>query len=103
MSFFRSAFQSTLLTHAREVFFVLHNADFFKFAKRLGTLLRKGFEHKSSTQRANNASCLISYFDVLLWAYGLSTFSNRLAVLRKLLSVAVKAEIWNSCEYQFDV
>jgi len=66
MSFFQSAFQSTLLKHAGEVFFVLGNADFFKFKKRLGTLLRKGFAHKSSTQRANNASWLISYFDVLL-------------------------------------
>ena len=31
MSFFRSALQSTLLKHASEVFFVLGNADFFKF------------------------------------------------------------------------
>jgi len=31
MFFFRSAFQSTLLKHAGEVFFVLRNADFFKF------------------------------------------------------------------------
>jgi len=31
MSFFRSAFQSTLLKHAGEVFFVLRNTDFFKF------------------------------------------------------------------------
>jgi len=31
MSFFLSAFQSTLLKHADEVFFVLRNADFFKF------------------------------------------------------------------------
>jgi len=31
MSFFRSAFQSTLLKHAGQVFFVLRNADFFKF------------------------------------------------------------------------
>jgi len=31
MSFLRSAFQSTLLKHAGEVFFVLGNADFFKF------------------------------------------------------------------------
>jgi len=29
MSFFRSAFQSTLLKHAGEVFFVLGDADFF--------------------------------------------------------------------------
>ena len=31
MSFFRSAFQSTLLKHAGEVFFVLGKADFFNF------------------------------------------------------------------------
>jgi len=31
MSFFRSDFQSTLVKHAGEVFFVLGNADFFKF------------------------------------------------------------------------
>jgi len=36
-------------------------------------------------QRANNASWLISYLDVLLWLYGLSAFSNRHAVLRKFL------------------
>jgi len=30
MSFFRSAFQSTLLKHAGEVFFVLRNAGVFK-------------------------------------------------------------------------
>jgi len=31
MSFLRSAFQSTLLKQVGEVFFVLGNADFFKF------------------------------------------------------------------------
>jgi len=31
MYFFRSAFHSTLLKHAGEVFFVLRNADFFTF------------------------------------------------------------------------
>jgi len=31
ISFFRSAFQSTLLKHDGEFFFVLGNADFFKF------------------------------------------------------------------------
>jgi len=31
MSFFQSAFQSTLLKHAGELFFVLRNADFFTF------------------------------------------------------------------------
>ena len=30
MSFFRNAFQSTLLKHAGEDFFALRNADFFK-------------------------------------------------------------------------
>jgi len=33
--------------------------------------------------------------------YGLSSFSNGHAVLRKLLSVAAKTKIWNSCEYQY--
>jgi len=45
-AFFRSAFQSTLLKHAGEIFQVLRNAVFFKFKKRLGTLLRKGLAHK---------------------------------------------------------
>jgi len=58
MSFFRSAYQSTLLKHAGEVFFVLPNA--------VQKCLRKSFAHKSFIQRANNASWLISYFDVLL-------------------------------------
>jgi len=31
MSSFRSTFQSILLQHAGEIFFVLGNADFFKF------------------------------------------------------------------------
>jgi len=31
LSFFRSAFQSTLVKHAGEVFFVLDNADFLMF------------------------------------------------------------------------
>jgi len=31
MSFFRSAFQSTLLKYAGEAFLVLRNADFFNF------------------------------------------------------------------------
>jgi len=31
MCFFRSAFQSTLLKHTGEVFFVLRNADLFTF------------------------------------------------------------------------
>jgi len=63
--FFRNDFQSTLLKHAGEVFFVLRNADFFKF-KNAPELLKKTFAHESFIQRENNASCLISYFDVLL-------------------------------------
>ena len=65
MSFYRNAFQSTLLKHAGKVFFVLRNADFFKL-KNASELswLRKSFVHKSFTQRANNASWLISYFDM---------------------------------------
>ena len=55
-----------LLKHAGEVFFVLRNANFFKFKNASELLLRKGFVHKSFIHRANNASCLISYFDVLL-------------------------------------
>jgi len=56
-------------------------------------------------QRANDASWLIRHFDIAYCyrLYGLSAFSNRHAVLRKLLSVSAKTEIWNSCEYQFDV
>jgi len=103
MSFFRSAFQSTLLKHAGDVCSVLRNADFFKFKKRLGTLLRKGFAHKSSTQRTNNASWLISYFDVLLWALRPFCVSQPTCGVAKILSVAAKTEIWNSCEHQFKV
>ena len=86
MSFFRSAFQSTLLKHAGEVFFVLGNADFFKF-KNASELTRKSFAHKSFIQRANNALWLISHFDVAYCfrLYGVSAFSNPHTVLRKLL------------------
>ena len=35
MSFFRSAFQSTLLKHAGEVLLVLRHVDFFKFKNAL--------------------------------------------------------------------
>jgi len=85
-SFLRSVFQSTLLKHAREVFFVLRNANLFQGKKSLGTLLRKSFAHKTFMQRANDASWLISYLDVAYCytLYGLSAFSNRHAVLRKL-------------------
>jgi len=66
MHFFRSAFQSTLVKHAGEVFFLFCVMQTFLVQKCLGTLLRKSFAHKSFMQRANNASWLISYFDVLL-------------------------------------
>jgi len=84
MSFFRSAFQSALLKHDGEVFFVLGNADFVKL-KNASDLLRKSFAHKSFIQRANNASWLVRHFDVAYCyrLYGLSAFSNRHAVLRK--------------------
>jgi len=65
LSFFRSACQSTLLKHAGDVFLVLRNADFWS-SKMPWNSLRKSFAHKSFMQRANNASWLISYFDVLL-------------------------------------
>jgi len=47
--------------------------------------MRKSFAHKSCIQRANNASWLISHFDVAncYRLYGLSAFCNRHAVLRK--------------------
>jgi len=66
--------------------------------------LRKRFAHKSLIQRSNNASWLISYFDVAycFWLYGLSALSNRHAALRKLC-VSAKTEIWNSYEYQLNV
>ena len=88
MPFFRSAFHSTLLKHAGEVFFVLGNADFFKFKNASKLTLGKpfGFAHKSFTQRANIASWLISHIDYAYCyrLYGLSPFSNRPTVLRKL-------------------
>jgi len=83
MSFFRSAFQITLLKHASEVF-VLHSANFLS-SKMPRNSLEERFAHKSFIQRANNASWLISYFGIayLYRLYGLSAFSNRHAVLRK--------------------
>jgi len=56
-------------------------------------------------QMTRHGLWLISYFDVAYCyrLYGLSAFSNRHAVLHKLLSVSAKTEIWNSCEYQFNV
>jgi len=41
MSFLRSAFQSTLLKHVGEVFFVLGNADFLKFKMPRNSLEEK--------------------------------------------------------------
>jgi len=84
MSFFRSAFQSTLLKHAGDFFFVLGNTGFFNF-ENASELLRKRFAQKIFIQRANNASWLISNFDLAYCyrLYGLSAFSNRHTVLRK--------------------
>jgi len=84
MSFFRSAFQSTLLKHAGEVF-LFCVMQTLQIHKCLGTLLRKSFAHKSLTQRADNASWLISHFDVgyCYRPYCLSAFSNQHAALRK--------------------
>jgi len=83
MSFLRSALQSTLLKHAGEFFFVL--VETFLSSKMPRNSLRKSFAHKSCIQRANNASRLISHFDVAYCygLYGLSAFSNRPTVLRK--------------------
>ena len=85
MSFFWSAFQSTLLKCASEVFFCFGQCRLFLIHKCLGTLLRKSFAHKNFIQKANNASWLISHFDVVCCysLYGLSAFSNQHAVLRK--------------------
>jgi len=44
-------------------FYVLGNADFFKF-KNASELTKKSFAHKSFIQKANNASWMISHFDV---------------------------------------
>ena len=84
MSSFWSAFQSTLLQHAGEVFFVLGNTDFFKL-KNASELTRKCFAHRSFIQGANNASWLINHFDVAYCyrIYSLSASSDRHAVLWK--------------------
>ena len=85
MSFSRSAFQSTLLKHSGEVllFWVMQT---FLSSKMPRNSFEEKFVHKSFIQRANNASWLISHFDVAYFyrLYGLSAFSNRHAVLQKL-------------------
>jgi len=86
MSSFRSVFKALCYNTLVKFFFffIQGNADFFKF-KNASELTRKSFFHKSFIQRANNASWLISHFDVAYCyaLYGLSAFSNRHAVLRK--------------------
>jgi len=59
--------------------------------------LKKSFAHKSSIQRASNASWLISYSDVLL---GFTAVLRFLTDLRRWepLSEGAKMEIRNSCE-----
>ena len=100
--FFRSTFQSTLLKHAGEVFLVKRNADFFKLknASEISwwkvLLIRVLYREQIML---HGWSVTLTYCYRL---YGLSAFSNRYAVLQKL-SVAAKKEIWNSCEYQFNV
>jgi len=79
MSFFRSAFQSALWKHAEA--FLLCVMQAFQVQKFLGTLLRKSFAHKSFIQRANNASWLISYFDVPT-AIGFTAFLRFLTDMR---------------------
>ena len=102
MSFFRSAFQSTLLKHAGEVFFVLRNAGVFKLknASELswGKVLLIRVWYREQIMRHCWSVTLTNCYR----RYGLSAFSNRHAVLRTL-SVAAKTEILNSCEYQFNV
>ena len=66
MSFFRSAFQSALLKHAGESFFWFCVMHTFSSSKMPRNSLEESFAHKSFVQRENNASWLISYFDVLL-------------------------------------
>ena len=84
MSFFRSAFQSTLLKHAGEVFLVLRNADFFKFKNASdlswGKVLLMRVLYREKIMR-HGWSVTLTYCCSL---YGLFAFSNRHAVLRTL-------------------
>jgi len=84
MFLFRSAFQSTLLKHAGEVFFVLRNADFFKlkYASELswGKALLIRVWYREQIMR-HCWSVTLTYCCRL---HGLSAFSNRHTVLRKL-------------------
>jgi len=59
--------------------------------------LRKRFAHKSSIQRASNASWLISCSDVLL---GFTAFLRFQTYVRccELLNEGAKTEIRNSCK-----
>ena len=104
MSFFRSAFQSTLLKHAGEFLFVLRNADFLssKNASELswGKVLLIRVLHREQIMRRGWSVNTLTYCYGL---YGLSAFSNRHAVLRKRKIVAEKTEVWNSCERHFNV
>jgi len=95
MYFFRSAFQSTLLEHAGEVFvvfFVLRNADFFnlKNASELswGKVLLIRVLYREKIIR-HGWSVTLTYCYRLC---GLSASSNRHAVLRKLLVWQQKRE-----------
>ena len=102
MSFFRNAFQSTLLKHAGEVFFLLRNADFFKFKNATDLswgkiLLIRALYREQIMHHGWSVNLTYCYR-----LSGLSAFSNRHTMVRKLC-VTAKTEIWNSCEYQFNV
>ena len=66
MSFFSKCYSKHFVKTRWLIFFLFCVMQTFYFQKCIGTLLRKSFAHKSFIQRENNASCLISYFDVLL-------------------------------------
>jgi len=82
---FRRAFQSTMLKHAGEVFFVLRNTNFFTFKNASELSWRKVLVirvlYRKQMMR-HGWSVTLTYCYRL---YGLSAFSNQLTVLRKLL------------------
>ena len=81
--FFRSAFQSTLLKHAGEVFFVLRNADFFKLKNvselSWGKVLLIRVLYREQIMRHGWSVTLTCCYML----YSLFAFYNRHAVLRK--------------------
>ena len=84
MCLFRCAFQSTLLKHIGEVFFVLRNAHFFYVHKcRLfyvqKVLLPRVWYREQIMRHCWSVTLMYCYR-----LFGLSAFSNRHAVLRKI-------------------